>query len=73
METSQCMVIGKNKKEEDIIMKLLPTYVYKKDGSRIINSYRIALAKTECGKIGLKAGDELKAEFRDKEIILKKK
>ena len=54
-------------------MKLLPTYVYKKDGSRIINSYRIALAKTECGKIGLKAGDELKAEFRDKEIILKKK
>jgi len=53
-------------------MKLMPTYVYKKDGSRIINSYRIALAKTECEKYGFKAGDELQAEFNEKEIKLKK-
>ena len=54
-------------------MKLMPTYVYKKDGSRNINSYRISLPKTECEKNGFKAGDEIKAEFTNEKIVLTKK
>lgn len=53
-------------------MKLIPTNVYKADGSKLINGYKITLAKTEVEKAGFQAGDEFQAEFKKDRIILKK-
>lgn len=53
-------------------MKLTPTKVTLADGKKLIGGYKVALPKSECEKHGFKAGDELKAEFTDKEIKLKK-
>lgn len=53
-------------------MKLVPTKVTKANGEKLINGYRITLSKSECERHGYKAGDELKAEFSEDKIILKK-
>lgn len=53
-------------------MKLIPTHVYKADGTKLINGYKVTLSKVETQKAGFKAGDELKAEFKKDCIILKK-
>lgn len=53
-------------------MKLHPTKVTLASGQKLINGYRVALSKVECEKYGYKAGDELKAEYTETEIILRK-
>lgn len=54
-------------------MKLQPTNVYKADGTRLINGYKVTLSKVECEKNGFKAGDELEVIFKNNEIKIKKK
>ena len=56
-----------------IQMKLIPTCIYKADGTRLINGYKVTLSKIECEKNGFKAGDELEAIFKNNEITIKKK
>lgn len=53
-------------------MKLVATKVSLASGGRLINGYKITLAKTEVEKAGFKAGDNFKAEFKKDSIILKK-
>lgn len=53
-------------------MKLTPTKVTLADGRKLIGGYKIALPKSECEKYGYNAGVELKAEFNEKEIKIKK-
>ena len=52
-------------------MKLMPTYTYLSNGEKIINSYRVALQKTQVEQAGFCAGQELIAEYKDNVIILK--
>ena len=54
-------------------MKLNASKVYLASGKKIINGYRITLAKTEVEKAGFKAGDELKATFKNGKITITKK
>lgn len=49
--------------------KLSPVYEFKKDGTRIVKGYRIALKKTECEKYGFDSSTEVKIEYSDKIII----
>lgn len=53
-------------------MKLVATKVTLASGGKLINGYKVTLAKTEVEKAGFKAGDEFKAEFKKDSIILKK-
>lgn len=54
-------------------MKLQPTSVYKADGTRLINGYKVTLSKVEMEKAGFKGGDELMATYKPNKIILEKK
>ena len=50
--------------------KLSPICEYKKDGSRKVKAYRVALQKTECEKYGFDENSEVKIEYSKNKIIL---
>lgn len=50
--------------------KLSPIYEYRKDGSKNVKGYRIALQKTECEKHGFNEKSKFKIEYSDNKIIL---
>ena len=52
--------------------KLSPSCEYRKDGSRNVKGYRVALQKTECEKYGFDENSEVKIEYSDNKIVLKK-
>lgn len=54
-------------------MKLQPTNVYRADGTRLINGYKVTLSKIECEKNGFQGGDELIPTYKKGKIILEKK
>lgn len=54
-------------------MKLIATKTTLADGRKIINAYKVTLTKSEVERIGLKAGDELKAKYEKNKITLTKK
>lgn len=54
-------------------MKLTANKVTLASGNKLINGYKIMLTKSDVEKAGFKAGDELKAIYKENEIILKKK
>ena len=51
-------------------MRITSTNLHRKDGSRIINGYKIALQKSEVEKIGMHDGTELVPSYEDGKIIL---
>lgn len=51
-------------------MKITSTNLHRKDGSRIINGYKIALQKSEVENIGMHDGTELVPSYEDGKIIL---
>lgn len=54
-------------------MKLTANKVTLASGDKLINGYKIMLAKSEVEKAGFKAGDEFEPEYKSDKIILKKK
>ena len=58
-----------NRKGE-LLMRITSTNLHRKDGSRIVNGYKIALQKSEVEKIGMHDGTELVPTYKDGEIIL---
>lgn len=53
-------------------MKLTPTKVTLASGGKLIAGYKIALPKSDCERFGFNENTELKAEFTNDEIRLKK-
>lgn len=53
-------------------MRLQATNVTLATGKKLINGYKVTLAKTEVEKAGFKAGDEFKAEYKKDHIILRR-
>lgn len=53
-------------------MKLIANKVYLASGEKLINAYKVTLAKTEVEKLGFKEGDELIAEYKEDRIIIKR-
>lgn len=52
--------------------KLSPIFEYRKDGSRNVKAYRISLQKTECEKYGFNQDSEVKIEYSNNRIVIKK-
>lgn len=50
--------------------KLSPICEYRKDGSRNVKGYRVALQKTECEKYGFNEDSEVRIEYSNNKIIL---
>lgn len=51
-------------------MKITATNMRKKDGSKLINGYKLTLQKTEVERIGMGEGTELVPRYEDGQIIL---
>lgn len=54
-------------------MRLTANKVTLASGAKLVNGYKIMLAKSEVEKAGFKAGDELEAQYKKDRIILIKK
>ena len=54
-------------------MRLTANKVTLASGVKLVNGYKIMLAKSEVEKAGFKAGDELEAQYKKDRIILIKK
>ena len=51
-------------------MKISATNMRKKDGSKLVNGYKLTLQKTEVDRLGMGEGTELVPRYEDGQIIL---